>query len=96
MPGELNSGWAGLADARQPRQHLLDFDGDTVAIDEHHAAGDRQVVGEDFHFIGLGRVQFDDGTATQAHYLMDGHRRSPEDHHEIDGNFIERWHGNPD
>jgi hypothetical protein len=23
---------------------------------------------------------------------MDRHGRGPEDHHEIDGDFIERWH----
>jgi hypothetical protein len=26
---------------------------------------------------------------------MDRHRRGPEDHHEIDGDFIERWHWLP-
>jgi hypothetical protein len=87
-----NSRWARLADARQPRQHLLDFDRDTVAVDEHDPAGDRQVVGENFDLVGLGRVQFDDGAAAQPHYLMDRHRRGPEDHHEIDGDFIKRWH----
>jgi hypothetical protein len=50
-----------LAGARQPRQHLLDFDRDPVAIDQHHAAGDRQVVGEDLDLVRLGGVQFDDG-----------------------------------
>src|SRR6266849_6858233 len=35
----------GLAGARQPRQHSLDFDRDTVAVDKHYPAGDRQVVG---------------------------------------------------
>src|ERR1700686_3367604 len=82
----------GLSGARQPRQHLLDFDRNTVAIDQDHAAGDRQVVGEDLDLIRLGGVQFDDGAAAQAHYLMDGHRCGPEDHHEVDTDFIESWH----
>jgi hypothetical protein len=55
-------------------------------------AGDRQVVGEDLDLVRLGGVQFDDGAAAEPHYLMDGHRRGPEDHHEIDANFIEGWH----
>ena len=37
LPGWISKArsfrWAGLADARQPGQHLLDFDGNTVAID---------------------------------------------------------------
>src|SRR5450631_4698396 len=37
----------GLAGARRFRQHLLDFHRNAVAIHQHHAAGDRQVVGED-------------------------------------------------
>src|SRR5258708_23823632 len=66
--------WFCLAGARQSRQHLLDFDRDTVAIDKHHAAGYRQVVGEELDLVRFGRVQFDDGATAQAHYLMDGHR----------------------
>jgi hypothetical protein len=84
-----------LPSTRQPRQHLLDLDRDPVAIDQHHAAGDRQVVGEDLDLVGFRGVQFDDGAAAQAHDLMDRHRRGPEDHHEIDGDFIERWHWLP-
>ena len=83
--GELPGTWLSW-------QHLLDFDRDPVAIDQHHAAGDRQIVGEDLDLIRLGGVQFDDGAAAQAHYLMNGHRSGPEDHHEIDGDFIEGWH----
>jgi hypothetical protein len=45
---------------------LLDFHRDAVAIDEHHAAGDRQVVGEDLDLVRLGGVQFDDGAAAQV------------------------------
>jgi len=88
--------WFNLPGARQSRQHLLDFDRNTVAIDKHHAAGDRQVVGEDLDLVRFGRVQFDDGATAQAHYLMDGHRCGPEDHHEIDGDFIEGWHWGPE
>src|SRR5580692_2801218 len=33
----------GLAGTGRARLHLLDFDRDPVAIDQHHAAGDRQV-----------------------------------------------------
>jgi len=97
MEGQgLPARWFSLAGARQSRQHLLDFDRDTVAIDKHHAAGDRQVVGEDLDLVRFGRVQFDDGATAQAHYLMDGHRCGPEDHHEIDGDFIEGWHWGPE
>jgi hypothetical protein len=28
--------------------------------------------------------------------LMDGHRCGPEDHHEVDADFIEGWHWGPD
>jgi hypothetical protein len=28
----------------------------------------------------------------EPHDLVDGHRRSAEDHHQIDGNFIEGFH----
>jgi len=38
---------------------LLDFDRDPVAVDQHHAAGDRQVVGKDLDFVRLGGVQLD-------------------------------------
>ena len=71
---------------------MLDFDRDAVAVDQHHAAGDRQVVGEDLDLVRLGGVEFDDGAAAQAHYLMDGHRGGPEDYHEVDADFIEGWH----
>jgi hypothetical protein len=86
----------GLSGAGLPRQHLLDFDSDPVAVDQHHAAGDRQVIGEDFDFVCLGGVQFDDGAATQPHDLMNRHRSGTEDHHEIDGDFIEGWHWGSD
>jgi hypothetical protein len=83
---------AGSAGARRFRQHLLDFDGDPVAIDKHDAAGDGQGIGEDLDLVRLGGVEFDDGAPAQAHYLMDRHRRGPEDHHEVDADFIEGWH----
>jgi len=88
--------WTGLPGAGQPRQHLLDFDRDTVAIDKHHAAGDRQIIGEYLDFVRLGSVQFDDGAAAEAHDLVNRHRRGPEDHHKIDGDFIESWHWGSD
>ena len=81
---------------RRFRQHLLDFDRDTVAIDQHDTAGDRQVIGQDLDLVRLGGVEFDDGAAAEAHYLMDGHRCGPEDHHEIDADFIEGWHWGSD
>lgn len=86
----------GLPGAGQPRQHLLDFDRDTVAIDQHDAAGDRQVIGEDLDLIRLGRVQFDDGATAQPHHLVNRHGSGAEDHHEIDGDFIEGWHWGSD
>src|ERR1700738_2150971 len=88
-------GGFGLAGARQPRQHLLAFDREPVAIDQPDAAGDRQVIGENLDLVGLGGIQLDDGAATQAHDLMNRHRSGPEDHHEIDGDFIEGWHWGP-
>src|SRR5438270_9474064 len=39
MEGQgLLAWWFSSAGARQSRQHLLDFDRDTVAVDKHHAA----------------------------------------------------------
>ena len=81
-----------LPNARQFRQHLLDFDRDPVAIDQHDAGCHGQVIGEDLDLVGLGGVQFDDGAAGQPHDLVDRHGRGPEDHHEIDGYFIEGGH----
>jgi len=93
--GEGRIEGAGSAGARRFRQHLLDFDRNPVAIDKYHAAGDRQIVGEDLDLIRLGGIQFDDGAPAQAHYLMNRHRRGPEDHHEVDADFIEGWHCGP-
>jgi len=95
MEGQGLPAWWFLPRARESWQHLLDFDGDTVAIDKYHTAGDRQVIGEDLDLVSLGGIEFDDGATAQAHYLMDGHRSGPEDHHEIDGDFIEGWHWGP-
>jgi hypothetical protein len=85
-----------LAGAGRLRQHLLDFDRNPVAIDEHDAAGDGQGIGENFDFVSLGRVEFDNGAATQAHDLMNRHRRGPKNHHEVDADFIESWHWESD
>jgi hypothetical protein len=74
------------------RQHLLDFDRDPVAIDQHDAGSDRQGVGEDLDFVGLGGVEFDDGAPAEAHDLMNRHCRGSQNHHEIDADFIEGWH----
>jgi len=81
-----------LARARLSRQHLLDLDCDPVAIDQHHAGGDGQAVGEDLDLVGLGGIQLDDGTARETQDLMDGHGRGTENDHQIDGNFIEGCH----
>lgn len=86
---------ADLPDLRGPRQHLLDFDRDPVAVDQDHAASDGQVVGEDLDLVHLGRVQLDDGAAAEAHYLMNRHRSSAEYDHEVDVDFINRCHWNP-
>src|SRR5204863_10082499 len=93
---QANSGTGTESTAtRQPRQHLLDFDRDAIAIDQHHAARDRQAVGENLDLVRLGGVQFDDGAAAKPHYLMDWHRGGAEDHHQIDTVFIEGWHCGP-
>ena len=96
MEGQGLRAWWFSPGARRSWQHLLDFDRDTVAVDKDHAAGDRKVVGKDFDLVCLGGIEFDDGATAQAHYLMDGHRCGPEDHHEIDGDFIEGWHWGPE
>jgi hypothetical protein len=82
-----------LAAPWQPRKHLFHFDGDAVAVDQHHPACDRQAIGEYLDLVGLGGVQFYDGATAQPHYLMDGHRCGPEDHHQVYADFIEGWHG---
>src|SRR4030095_15397274 len=81
-----------LPDIRRFRQHLLDFDRDTVAIHQHHAGSHRKVIGEDLDLVGLGGVQFDDGAAGKPHHLVDGHGRGAEHYHEIDADFIEGGH----
>jgi hypothetical protein len=50
----------------QARQHLLDFDRNPVAIDQHHAAGDGEIIGQNLDLVGLGRVQLDDGAAGET------------------------------
>ena len=81
-----------LPRARRARQHLLDLDRDPVAIDQHDAGGDRQVVGQNLDLVGLGCVQLDDGAAGQTQYLMDRHGGRPEDDREIHRDFIESRH----
>jgi hypothetical protein len=81
-----------LAAARQPRQHLLHFNSDSVAIDQNYSAGDGEIIGEYLDLVRLSGIQFNDGAAAEPHYLMDGHRRGPQDHHEVDADFIEGWH----
>ena len=46
------------------------------------------------HLLDFDRdtVAIDKDATAQAHYLMNGHRSGTEDHHEIDGDFIEGWH----
>ena len=80
---------------RGPRQHLLDLDRDTVAVNQDHTACDRQVVGENLDLVRLGGVQLDDGASAETHYLMNRHRSSAEHDHEIDVDFINRCHWNP-
>ena len=55
-----------LSVIRRSRQHLFDLDRNPIAIDQHHAAGHRQIIGEDLDLVGLGGVQFDDGAAGTA------------------------------
>src|SRR6185312_14949329 len=54
---------AKLPAARRSRQHLLDLDCDPVAVDQHDAAGDRQVVGQHLDLVRLGGIELDDGAA---------------------------------
>src|SRR5277367_1382831 len=83
---------ATLACTNRFRQHLLDFDRDPVAIDEHDPGGHRQSVGEDLDFVRLGSIEFDDGTPAKTHDLMNRHGRGSQNHHKIDADFIEGWH----
>jgi len=87
---------AGSAVTRRFRQHLLDFNRNPVAIDKYDTAGDRQGVGENLDLVRLGGVEFNDGAPAQAHYLMNRHRRGPEDYHEVDADVIESWHRRSD
>src|SRR4051794_12832926 len=52
-----------LPRARDTWQHLLDLDRDPVAVDQHDAGGDRQIIGQNLDLVGLGCVQLDDGAA---------------------------------
>lgn len=90
--GSPSDAKSALAAARLPRQHLLDFDCDAIAIHQHDAAGHRKVVGQHLDLVGLGRVKLDDGAATEAQHLMNRHCGGPKDHHQIDRDFIESWH----
>lgn len=83
---------SGLSVIRRPGQHLLDFDRDAVAVDDHDAAGNRQVIGQDLDLVLLRGVEFDDRAAAQPHHLMDRHRGGSENHHQIDRDVIEGWH----
>jgi hypothetical protein len=85
-------GPTGLAAPGYPRQHLLDFHRDAVAIHQHNAARDRQAIGQDLDLVCLGCIQFYDCAAAQPHHLMDGHRGGPEDHHQVYTDFIKGWH----
>jgi hypothetical protein len=74
------------------RQHLLDFDRNPVAIHQHDAGCHRQGVCEYLDLVRLGGVEFDDRTPAEAHDLMNRHGRGSQNHHEVDADFIERWH----
>lgn len=74
-------------------QHLLDFDRDAVAVDHHHPASDGQIVGQNLDLVLLLGVQFDNRAAAEPHDLMNRHGGGAKDHHQIDGDFIEGWHG---
>ena len=92
MEGQGLRAWWFSTGSHGSWQHLLDFDRDTVAIDQHHAGSHRQVVGEDPDLVRLGGIQLDDGAAGEPHDLVDGHCGGTEHHHEIDADFIEGRH----
>ena len=83
---------AGSTASDGSRQHLLDFDRNPVAIDQHDAGGHRQGVGQDLDLVGLGGVEFDDGAPAEAHDLVNRHCGGSKNHHQIDADFIESWH----
>ena len=71
---------------------MLDFDRDTVAIDEYDARRHRQGIGEDLDLVRFGGIEFDDSASAEAHDLMNRHRRGSQNHHEVNADFIESWH----
>ncbi len=81
-----------LPGPRRARQHLLDLDGDPVAVDQDDPGGHRQIVRQHLDLVRLSCVQFDDGAAGKTQYLMDRHGGRPQDDHEIHGDFIESGH----
>ena len=58
------------------RQQFLDFDGDTIAADDHRAFRHRHVVGENADLVLLGGIELYDGAAAEAENLVDRHRGS--------------------
>ena len=88
----VRQGFSRLSVIGRPGQHLLDFNRDAIAVDDHDTAGDGQVVGEHLDLVLLGRVEFDDRAAAEPHHLMDGHRRGPQNHHQIHRDVIESCH----
>ena len=85
MPAILEKPPFGLPGAGRPRQHLLDFHRDPVAV---HRAPRRwrsaDCLASTLTSSCLGSVQFDDGAAAEPHNLMNRHRSGPEHHHEVD------------
>lgn len=78
-----------LPDAGRAREHLLDFDRNPIAVNEHNARGNRHIVGEDFHLIGFSGIQLNNCPTREAHHLMNGHRAGAEHDHEVDLDFVE-------
>jgi hypothetical protein len=77
---------------REAPQHLLDLDGNPVAVDNDGALGDGKIVGENTNLVILHRVEFDDRATTEAENLMNRHRSRPEHDRDIESDLFECCH----
>ncbi len=70
-------------------QQLFDFHRDAIAADDDHAARHRHVVGKNADLVLLGRVELNNGAATEPQDLMDRHRGSAKHDGDVDRDIVE-------
>src|SRR6185437_1048046 len=90
--GRLSAGFVPSAHVRRTRQQLPDLNLNTVAVDDHRALGDRQIVGKDLDGVFFPGVEFDDGAAAESQHLMDRHMCSAENDCYIERDLVECGH----